>query len=64
VERGTKCTRRGDPEVELGAKDAIIHRKVEKKEEYAVIEWTGDQMKVRSSSTDVLLATPSGGRSA
>ena len=43
-------------EVELGATDAIIHRKVEKKEEYAVIEWDGDQIKVRSSSTDMKLA--------
>jgi superfamily II DNA or RNA helicase len=40
----------------LGASDAIIHRKVEKREEYAVIEWDGDQIKVRSSSTDSLLA--------
>src|SRR3978361_1306913 len=43
-------------EVELGATDAIIHRKVEKKEEYAVIEWDGDQIKVQSSSTDMKLA--------
>ena len=43
-------------EIELGAKDAIIHRKIDKKEEYAVIEWDGDVMKVRSSSTDPLLA--------
>ena len=26
-------------EVELGAQDAIIHRRVEKRDEYAVIEW-------------------------
>ena len=31
-------------EIELGAKDAIIHRKVEKKEEYAVIEWDGEEI--------------------
>ena len=43
-------------EVELGATDAIIHRRVDKKEEYAVIEWEGDTIKVRSSSTDQLLA--------
>ncbi|NBR10307.1 MAG: ATP-dependent helicase, partial [Opitutaceae bacterium] len=43
-------------EVELGAKDAIIHRKVEKREEYAVIEWDGEELKVRSSSTDLSLA--------
>ncbi|MSU45911.1 MAG: DEAD/DEAH box helicase [Lacunisphaera sp.] len=57
VERGHDMYRDGEiREVELGAKDAIIHRKVEKKEEYAVIEWDGDQIKVRSSSTDLLLA--------
>ena len=57
VERGHAMYRDGEiREVELGAKDAIIHRKVEKREEYAVIEWDGDAMKVRSSSTDMLLA--------
>src|SRR5436190_18887434 len=57
VERGHAMYRDNEiREVELGAKDAIIHRKVEKKEEYAVIEWEGDKIKVRSSSTDALLA--------
>jgi superfamily II DNA or RNA helicase len=57
VERGQTMYRDGEiRELELGARDAIIHRKVEKKEEYAVIEWEGDQIKVRSSSTDALLA--------
>ena len=57
VERGHAMYRDGEiREVALGAKDAIIHRKVEKKEEYAVIEWDGDRLKVRSSSTDTLLA--------
>ncbi|SDR67599.1 DEAD/DEAH box helicase [Opitutus sp. GAS368] len=57
VDRGHDMYRDGEiREVELGAKDAIIHRKVEKKEEYAVIEWDNDRIKVRSSSTDVLLA--------
>ena len=38
VDRGHNMYRDGEiREVELGAKDAIIHRKVEKKEEYAVI---------------------------
>ena len=41
---------------ELGARDAIIHRRVDKKEEYAVIEWEGDSIKIRSSSTDEVLA--------
>src|SRR3954463_5558880 len=57
VDRGHDMYRDGEiREVELGAKDAIIHRKVEKKEEYAVIEWDGDRIKVRSSSTDAMLA--------
>jgi SNF2 family DNA or RNA helicase len=57
VERGHDMYRAGEVrEVALGANDAIIHRKVEKKEEYAVIEWEGDRIKVRSSSTDMLLA--------
>src|SRR3954470_19788410 len=57
VELGHNMYRDGEiREVELGATDAIIHRKVEKKEEYAVIEWDGDQIKVRSSSTDSKLA--------
>ena len=43
-------------EIELTDKDAIIHRKVEKKEEYAVIEWSADGFSVRSSSTDAELA--------
>jgi SNF2 family DNA or RNA helicase len=57
VERGHVMYRDSEiREVELGAADAIIHRRVDKKEEYAVIEWEGDQIKVRSSSTDTLLA--------
>jgi SNF2 family DNA or RNA helicase len=57
VERGHEMYRDGEiRELELGAKDAIIHRKVEKREEYAVIEWDGEAIRVRSSSTDVLLA--------
>jgi SNF2 family DNA or RNA helicase len=57
VERGHDMYRDGEiREVELGATDAIIHRKVEKREEYAVIEWDGDRIKVRSSSTDLMMA--------
>ncbi len=57
VERGHAMYRDNEiREVELGASDAIIHRRVDKKEEYAVIEWEGDTIKVRSSSTDLLLA--------
>src|SRR5688572_23125310 len=43
-------------ELELTDKDAIVHRRVEKKDEYAVIEWTGEGLSVRSSSTDRELA--------
>ncbi len=39
-------------ELELTERDAIVHRRVEKKDEYAVIEWTADGLSVRSSSTD------------
>ncbi len=57
VERGHAMYRDSEiREVELGARDAIIHRRVDKKEEYAVIEWEGDLIKVRSSSTDTVLA--------
>ena len=43
-------------ELELTDKDAIVHRRVEKKDEYAVIEWTSEGISVRSSSTDRELA--------
>ncbi|MGH7943656.1 MAG: DEAD/DEAH box helicase [Opitutaceae bacterium] len=43
-------------ELELTDKDAIVHRRVEKKDEYAVIEWTAEGISVRSSSTDRELA--------
>ncbi|MSU73226.1 MAG: DEAD/DEAH box helicase [Opitutus sp.] len=39
-------------ELELTDHDAIVHRRVEKKDEYAVIEWTAEGLSVRSSSTD------------
>ncbi len=39
-------------ELELTERDAIVHRRVEKKDEYAVIEWTENGLNVRSSSTD------------
>ena len=43
-------------ELELTDKDAIVHRRVEKRDEYAVIEWTSAGLSVRSSSTDHELA--------
>jgi superfamily II DNA or RNA helicase len=39
-------------ELELTDKDAIIHRRIQKKDEYAVIEWEDGRLRVRSSSTD------------
>jgi superfamily II DNA or RNA helicase len=39
-------------ELELTDKDAIVHRRVDKKDEYAVIEWLDGRLNVRSSSTD------------
>lgn len=57
VERGHQMYRDSEiREIEVGDKDAIIHRKVDKKEEYAVIEWEGDEIRVRSSTTDEVLA--------
>ncbi|HEU5081023.1 MAG TPA: DEAD/DEAH box helicase [Opitutaceae bacterium] len=53
LEDGRAIYRDGEVrELELTAKDAIIHRRVDKKDEYAVIEWDGDKLSVRSSSTD------------
>jgi len=43
-------------ELELSERDAIVHRRIEKKDEYAVIEWTAEGLSVRSSSTDRELA--------
>ena len=36
-------------ELELTDKDAIVHRRVDKKDEYAVIEWTADGLRGRTS---------------
>jgi superfamily II DNA or RNA helicase len=57
LEEGRRIYRDGEVrELELTAKDAIIHRRVEKKDEYAVIEWDSSGFSVRSSSTDKDLA--------
>jgi superfamily II DNA or RNA helicase len=57
LEQGRRIYRDSEiREVELTAKDAIIHRKVDKKEEYAVIDWGADGFSVRSSSTDAELS--------
>jgi superfamily II DNA or RNA helicase len=57
LEEGHRIYRDGEVrELELTATDAIIHRRIDKKDEYAVIEWTGGNLSVRSSSTDIEMA--------
>ena len=57
LEEGHRIYRDGEVrELELTASDAIIHRRIEKKDEYAVVEWTKKGVSVRSSSTDINLA--------
>jgi len=57
LEEGHRIYRDGEVrELELTASDAIIHRRIDKKDEYAVIEWSVAGVTVRSSSTDVDLA--------
>jgi superfamily II DNA or RNA helicase len=53
LDEGRRIYRNGEVrELELTARDAIIHRRIEKKDEYAVIEWTAGALSVRSSTTD------------
>ncbi|MGD1031490.1 MAG: DEAD/DEAH box helicase [Opitutaceae bacterium] len=57
LEEGRRIYRDGEVrELELTDRDAIVHRRIEKKDEYAVIEWPATGMSVRSSSTDRDLA--------
>lgn len=57
LEEGHRIYRDGEVrELELTASDAIIHRRIDKKDEYAVIEWNDAGVSVRSSSTDTDLA--------
>jgi hypothetical protein len=57
LEKGREIYRDGQVrELELTDRDAIVHRRVEKKDEYAVIEWTAEGLTVRSSSTDLEVA--------
>ena len=57
LEEGRRIYRDGEVrELELSARDAIIHRRIDKKDEYAVIEWPETGLSVRSSSTDRDLA--------
>jgi superfamily II DNA or RNA helicase len=59
LEEGHRIYRDGEVrELELTAKDAIVHRRIEKRDEYAVIEWDDADggLAVRSSSTDLDVA--------
>ena len=57
LEAGRQIYRDGEVrELELTDRDAIVHRRVDKRDEYAVIEWTDDRLSVRSSSADEQLA--------
>ncbi|MFA6960317.1 MAG: DEAD/DEAH box helicase [Opitutaceae bacterium] len=57
LEEGHRIYRDGEVrELELTACDAIIHRRIDKRDEYAVIEWNDAGVSVRSSSTDIDLA--------
>jgi len=57
LEEGHRIYRDGEVrELELTAADAIIHRRIDKKDEYAVVEWNAKGLSVRSSSTDTDLA--------
>jgi superfamily II DNA or RNA helicase len=53
LEEGRRIYRSGEVrELELGQSDAIVHRRNDKRDEYAVIEWTSAGIAVRSSSSD------------
>src|SRR5580692_8805382 len=53
LEEGRRIYRSGEVrELELTDRDAIVHRRIEKKDEYAVIEWGAEGLSVRSSTTD------------
>jgi superfamily II DNA or RNA helicase len=53
LDEGRRIYRDGEVrELELTQNDAIIHRRIEKRDEYAVIEWDEGKLNVRSSSTD------------
>jgi superfamily II DNA or RNA helicase len=57
LEQGRQIYRDGQVrELELTDRDAIVHRRIDKKDEYAVIEWSPEGLTVRSSSTDKDLA--------
>src|SRR5688572_6012143 len=57
LEEGRRIYRDGEVrELELTEHDAIVHRRIDKKDEYAVIEWGAEGIAVRSSTTDLEIA--------
>ena len=57
LEEGRRLYRDGEVrELEITHHDAIVHRRIDKHDQYAVIEWSEKGMSVRSSSTDVEIA--------
>ncbi len=57
LEEGRRIYRDGEVrELELTHQDAIVHRRIDKHDQYAVIEWNAEGLVVRSSSTDMEVA--------
>ena len=57
LDEGRRIYRDGEVrELELTHKDAIVHRRIDKKDEYVVMEWSGQGLAVRSSTTDMDIA--------
>ncbi len=57
LEEGRRLYRAGEVrELELTDSHAVVHRRIDKKDEYAVIEWSLEGLAVRSSTTDRELA--------
>ena len=57
LKRGRNLYRNGSiREIELSADDAVVHVKLDGKEEYAVIEWNDKGPAVRSSTSNRVLA--------
>ena len=57
LDEGRRIYREGEVrELELTNKDAIVHRRIDKKDEYVVMEWNSNGLSVRSSTTDTEIA--------
>ena len=57
LDEGRRIYRDGEVrELELTNKDAIVHRRIDKKDEYVVMEWNSTGLSVRSSTTDIEIA--------